>query len=163
MEIDLPNMIKVLIDKLYVRHYIGDELIHTSEKNNNLIYREEIVNNFKKEIKNYSKFNSENNFEDNKKLLEQLRNIQIAVTQSKIFEFKFGEFVTNSLNLKLGSIYFILKHIDSTLMFLYGSQTSLKSILLNDYNQISIIYKLLKNIMKYGSNIGHYKKKKKVI
>ena len=162
IEIDLQNMIKVLIDKLYVRPFIGDELIHTTEKNINLIYREEIVNNFKKEIKNYSRSNSENNFDDNKKLLEQLRNIQIAVTQSKILEFKFGEFVTNSLNLKLGSIYFILRHIDSTLMFLYGSKTSLKSILLNDYNQISIIYKLLKNIMKYGSNIGYSNNKKKL-
>jgi len=161
-DIDLPNLIKVIVDKLYARPYIGSGFVNNGEKSYQLIYREEIINNFKKEIGNYQKCNSDNNFEDNRKLLEQLRNIQIAVTESKIMEFKFSEFVTNSLNIKLGSIYYILRHIDSTLMFLYGSKITLKSNILNDYHQISIIYKLLKNIMKYGSNIGQLYNEKKL-
>ena len=39
--------------------------------------------NFKKEIDNYRKNYSGSNFDDNRKLLEQLRDIQIAVTESK--------------------------------------------------------------------------------
>jgi hypothetical protein len=47
-------------------------------------------------------------------------------------------------------------------MFIYGSKNTLKSDLLDEYHQISIIYKLLKNIMKYGSSIGQIKNDKKL-
>ena len=161
-EIDLPNIIKVIVDKLYARPYIGDGFINNGEKSYQLIYREDILNQFKKEIGSYQKCNTDNNFEDNRKLLEQLRDIQISVTESKIIEFKLNDFVRNSLDIKLGSIYFILRHIDSTLMILYASKSTLKSNILNDCHQISIIYKLLKNIMKYGANIGQSYNEKKL-
>ena len=61
----------------------------------------------KKEIDNYKKNISDNNFNDNRKLLEQLRDIQIAVTESEPKEFDFKEFVSNTLKIKLGSIYYI--------------------------------------------------------
>ena len=48
------------------------------------------------------------------------------MTESKIKEFKFDEFVKNALNIKLGSIYFNLRHIDLTLMFIYISKNNLK-------------------------------------
>ena len=84
------------------------------------------------------------------------------MTESKIKEFKFDEFVENALNIKLGSIYFILRHIDSTLMFIYTSKNNLKSEYLNNCHQISIVYKLLKNIMKYGSSKGQIYNDKKL-
>ena len=159
---NLSNIITIAIEKLYVRPYIEQGFINNGEKSYQLIYRENIINNFKKEIDNYKKNSTDNNFDDNRKLLEQLRDIQIAVTESKPKEFNFKEFVENSLEIKLGSIYYILRHIDSTLMFINGSKNSLKSDLLDEYHQISIIYKLLKNIMKYGSSIGQIKNDKKL-
>ena len=161
-DLDLPNIITVIIDKLYARPYIERGFINNGEKSYKFLFREEIVNNFKKEIDNYEKNNSNSNFDDNRKLLEQLRDIQIAVTESKKKEFKFKEFVENSLNIKLGSIYFVLRHIDSTLMFIYTSKNNLPSEYINECHQISIIYKLLKNIMKYGSNIGQLYNEKKL-
>ena len=161
-DINLSNIIKIAIEKLYVRPYIEQGFINNGEKSYQYIYRENILNNFKKEIDNYKKNSTDNNFDENRKLLEQLRDIQIAVTESKPKDFNFKEFVENSLQIKLGSIYYILRHIDSTLMFIYGSKNTLKSDLLDEYHQISIIYKLLKNIMKYGSSIGQSKNDKKL-
>ena len=156
-EINLPNIIKVIVEKLYARPYIEKGFIHEGQKSNQLVFRENIVNNFSKDIDEYKKTCSDNNFDENNKLLRQLRDIQIAVTKSKAKEFKFIEFVSNSLNIKLEAISFIIKHIYSTLMFIYCSSNKLSSEHLNDYHQISVIYKLLKNIMKYGGDIeGQY-------
>ena len=47
-------------------------------------------------------------------------------------------------------------------MFIYTSKNNLPSEYLNDCHQISIIYKLLKNIMKYGSRIGQLYNEKKL-
>ena len=83
------------------------------------------------------------------------------MTESKIKKFLFEEFISNSLNIKLKSIDFILKHIESTLLLIYTSKTNLSLQHLNEYHQISIVYKLLNNIMKYGINIGgEYNEKK---
>ena len=153
--INLSNIIKVIIDKLYARPYIERGFINEGEKSNQLVFRENIIDIFAKEITSYSRTNSDNNFDDNKELLEQLRDIQIAVTESDPKKkFNFINFVSNSLNIKLKSLYFILRHIDSTLMIIHTTKTKLNSELLNNYCQISIISKLLNNIMKYGIAIG---------
>jgi len=82
-DLDLPKIITVAIDKLYARPYIEAGFINNGEKSYKLIFREEIINNFKKEIESYKKNDSGSNFDDNRKLLEQLRDIQIAVSESK--------------------------------------------------------------------------------
>ena len=153
-DINLSNIIKVIIDKLYARPFIHQGFINNGEKSYQLLFREEIVKNFSKEIDKYSRTYSGNDFDDNKKLLEQLRDIQIGITESKAKEFKFLEFVTNSLNIKLESIYFILNHIDSTLTLINNSAINLSSQHVNNYYQISIIYKILNNIMKYGIKVS---------
>ena len=153
-DINLSNIIKVIIDKLYARPYIHQGFINNGEKSYQLLFRDKIVENFTKEIDKYSISYSDNDFNDNKKLLEQLRDIQIGITESKAKDFNFLDFVMNSLNIKLESINFILKHIDSTLFLINTSSTNLKSTHINNYYQISIIYKILNNIMKYGSEIG---------
>ena len=96
-DINLSNIIKVIIDKLYIRPYIEQGFINDGQKSRKLVYRENIVNNFIKEIDKYYRIYSDNNFDDNIKLLEQLRDIQIAVTESKIKEFNLIEFVKNSI------------------------------------------------------------------
>ena len=157
----LPNIIAVAIDKLYVRPYIEEGFANNGVKSNQLIYREEILKNFNKEIDNYKKSNTDSKFDDNKKLLDQLRDIQISIDKSNKKEFKFNEFVENSLNIKIQHINFILQHIDSTLIFIYITNTNLQSEYINNCYQISIIYKLLINIMKYGETIGpEYNEKK---
>jgi hypothetical protein len=142
-KVNLINIIKVVIDKFYVRPYIGKGIISDGQKSIQLEYREKIIENFSKQIDKYSRIYSDNNFDDNRKLLEQLRDIQIAVTEKKK-DFKFNEFVSNSLNIKLEAIEYILEHIDSTLGFIEFNQSKLSNEHINNYSQISIIYKLLK-------------------
>ena len=153
-DINLSNIIKVIIDKLYARPFIHQGFINNGEKSYQLLFREEILKNFSKEIDKYSRTYSGNEFDDNKKLLEQLRDIQIGITESKAKEFKFLEFVINSLNVKLESINFILAHIDSTLSLINNSAINLSSQHINNYYQISIIHKILNNIMKYGIKVS---------
>ena len=160
--IDLPKLITVIIDKLYARPYNEIGFINNGEKSYQLIYREEILNIFKNDIIDYEKNHIIDNFDDNKKLLEQIINIQIAMTESKIIDFDFKEFVKNSLDIKLGSIHFILGHINSTLMLIYSGRKGLSSEYLSNCYQISIVYKLLKNIIKYGSKIGQQYNDKKL-
>ena len=105
--INLINIIKVVIDKFYVRPYIGKGIISDGQKSIQLEYREKIIENFSKQIDKYSRIYSDNNFDDNRKLLEQLRDIQIAVTEKK--DFRFSEFVSNCLNIKLKAIEYLLK------------------------------------------------------
>ena len=87
-EINYPNIFKVAIDKFYARTYKSKEYYKDTGKHEQLIFRENIVNTFSKEIDKYSRICSNNSFEDNRKLLEQLRDIQLAVTESKPKEFK---------------------------------------------------------------------------
>ena len=51
------------------------------------------------------------------------------------------------------AIEYILKHIDSTLEFIEYNDSKFSNENINNYAQISIIYKLLKCIIKYGEKI----------
>ena len=68
-EINYLSIFKVAIDKFYARPYISKEYYKDTRKTEQLIFRENIVNIFSKEIDNYSRIGSNNSFDDNRKLL----------------------------------------------------------------------------------------------
>jgi hypothetical protein len=86
--------------------------------------------------------------------LEQLRDIQFCITEKKQKEFKFNEFIENSLNLKLKLIDIILEQIYSTLILISLNKKNItKEKNLNEYYQISIVYKLLINFININDSI----------
>ena len=68
-EINYSSIFKVAIDKFYARPYISKEYYKDTGKPEQLIFRENIVNIFSKEIDKYSRIYSNNCFDDNRKLL----------------------------------------------------------------------------------------------
>ena len=163
-DVNLSNIIVQAINKIYSIAYRKPCLMNKKGRNFSFMFREEIINNFKKDIDNYQISYLDYNTDNNIKLLEQLKDIQICIIENKQKEFKFNDFIEYSLNIKIKLIDTILEQIKSTIIMISLSKIKiLRTEYLDEYYQISIVYKLLKNFIQIGSSISELHKEKKLI